>query len=91
MRQLLTGFGVPAVGALPAAASNTGALFRRTTDNSLWWSDGANWNPVGPFAQHVIAQNMVIPAGTALVVPRYVEIAAGVTLEIAANADLEIT
>lgn len=90
MRAALTGLGVPAVAALPAAAANTGATFRRTTDNSLWWSDGAQWNPVGPFAPHVIAQNTVIPAGMAMYVPRYLEIAAGVTLEIGLNADLEI-
>lgn len=43
MRQSLTGLGLPAVAALPAAASNTGALFRRTTDNTVWVSDGVNW------------------------------------------------
>lgn len=41
--------------------------------------------------QHVITSNFTITAGTGVVVPRYVEIAAGITLEIGADGDLDIT
>lgn len=43
-----------------------------------------------PAIQHVFSTNATIPAGYSLYVSRYVEIAAGVTLEIGADADLEI-
>lgn len=39
---------------------------------------------------HVISANTTIPAGHSKVIPRYIEIAAGINLEIGAGADLEI-
>jgi hypothetical protein len=49
--------------------------------------------PSGPpfLNDHVLTADTTITAGTALTVNRYVEIAAGVTLRIEADADLEIS
>lgn len=43
-----------------------------------------------PAVQHVFTSNTTIPAGYSLYVSRYVEIAAGVTLTVDDDADLEI-
>ncbi len=54
-------------------------------------SGGGGPTPTQPWLNnHVVTADTVIPAGTTLVIPRYVEIAAGVTLELEADADLEI-
>ncbi len=41
-------------------------------------------------SQHIISSGFTVSADLAAYVPRYVEISAGITLEIAANGDLEI-
>lgn len=40
---------------------------------------------------HVLVSDFTVTAGKGVVVPRYVEIAAGVTLELGASGDLEIS
>lgn len=57
--------------------------------------DGAWATPVAsagalPSSKHVITENHTIPAGESAHVTRYLEIASGITLEIGADADLEI-
>jgi len=47
--------------------------------------------PAGPLIAHVVSTDTTIDAGLSRIVARYAEIAAGVTLEIAADADMEIT
>lgn len=44
-----------------------------------------------PTTAHVVSADLTIPAGASLTVTRYVEVAAGVTLEIGAGGDLEIS
>lgn len=55
-------------------------------------SGGGGPTPTQPWLNnHVVSSDGTITAGTTLVIPRYVEIAAGVTLEIEADGDLEIS
>lgn len=44
-----------------------------------------------PTIAHVISADLIIPDGATMIMPRYIEIAAGVTLTIGAGADLEVT
>ena len=47
---------------------------------------------VRPFftLRHLLSENYTIPAGTGAYIPRYHEIGAGFTLELGADADLEV-
>lgn len=56
-------------------------------------ADGATGatGPAGPAPSHLYSADTVIAAGTSVVHSRYIEVAAGKTLELGADADLEIT
>lgn len=46
--------------------------------------------PALDYSSHLVSANFSVPAGCSAYVSRYVEIAAGITLEVGADADLEI-
>ncbi len=70
-----------------APASGGGTNFLRA--DGTWVAVGGS----GPLAmsQHLISADTTVTAGYTASVVRYLEIAAGVTVELEADADLEIT
>lgn len=83
--------------ALNAVTPNPGVvgaeIWSTTTASKLVWN-GSAWVALATAAAaallHLIASNTVLAAGAVQYWTRYAEIAAGVTYEIGADADMEI-
>jgi hypothetical protein len=71
-----------------ATGTPDGTKFLRD-DNSWQVPSGGSGGPLA-FSDHILSSNLTVTAGKSAYVSRYLEIAAGVTVEIGALADLEI-
>ena len=80
-------FGAAARGLVPASGGGVANFLRA---DGTFASPGASSMPDLVPTKHVVGADTVIAAGTAVYVGRYAEIAAGFTLELAGNGDLEI-
>lgn len=80
-------FGAGAQGEVPASGGGSvNVLFA----DGVWRAPGASSAGDLALNKHVLTSNFTVTAGYGAFIPRYLEIAAGVTLEIGADGDLEI-
>ena len=78
------------VRSLVLGSSNAGALVAFSAGTKDVFNTWPGFNGIFPPATHVINDNALIAADAGTYIPRYLEIAAGKTLEIGAGGDLEI-
>jgi hypothetical protein len=80
-------FGAAAQGDVPLSGGGTVNFLRA---DGAWASPGASPSSDLALNKHIIASNFTLTAGYGSTIPRYLEISAGITVELGADADLEI-